>query len=919
MKSSNLLISILLVVNISIIVGYSQDNNSNKRFYFVLMPGQVSPQDTVAEVSIFSKYETEVVVSKNGQIIRENIRTIENDYISFSLTAQEAQAITNFNKQPREGISENSVIEITVVGDEYAACFVRTNYGNMSDGMSVFDISKAGYNYQISNPVNSYFAENTPSNYTALVGLHDDTKMTFRMGGCETCAAMKSDGSLLSKNGTIRRTINKSEVWYIPAYGVNSVLTGSQIKTNKPVLVFSGSNKAIGIDGSYNYTIHQEIPENSWGKSYLLPRLIGSPNEPQITIFAESPYTKFHYNDKYIAQIILPGGVINTGYYQGIAKDNDIPNVNAIEVSSDSLINVVMIDPNVIYNNKQVLHFQMQILPTELFSKEAVVKIKDDQTDFVNIVYMTSIDGSIPDNIEFAEVIDRKMEWKKLSSYSPELGLPYKKIFEDGKRYRTKNVKFKPGTYHIRSIQPFAAYQYGYSNNGAYGFPVNVFNSSFNYTDSVVPYVEYSQCCKCKITGKVIDEPRKNSEIRSNIGIIYMKNDNSYNFSFTYDIFNPGIDSVAIWYLEIVNDRLDAQAHLVFYDKAGNRKDTIIKCPTLIPEVSLQNNKIGTINLNKGIINQKIIIEISRFSDMNISKNYELYIVLDSDSTELKLGDINTYQYFEISGLRDLNLYPDIANNKIIETEITFKSTKIGKFKDSLGFIIIQRNPFAVIHWEYIDELSALVGDSYISVDDYEFEATELTSRKVTKMRISNPNNGATETALDLKINKITFIGQSLGFLGSGKTFEFGLPDDISEENPLIIKPNEYFEYDVKFEPQEELDYIVAITFEAEVDKPKNTSRIKGIGLPTSISEELKISSSIDIHSENGTIKFFSKEYYFLDNVEIFDLSGKLVNKFKVQNELNGYSLENAFTSKGVYIINCYVNGMLINKKVISK
>lgn len=917
MKSLNLIISILLLAISCNIYVYSQDITKGNRFYFILIPGQVAPEDTVAEVSIFSKYETEVVVSKNGQKIRENIRTIENDYISFSLTAEEAQAITIFNMQPREGISANSAIEIAVVGDEFATCIIRTNYGNMSDGMSVFDISKAGYNYQVSNPANSYFVDNTPSNYTAIIAIHDDTKMTFRMGGCETCAAMKSDGSLLPYNGTIRRTINQGEVWYIPAYGANSVLTGSQIKTNKSVLVFSGSNKAIGIDGSYNYTIHQEIPENSWGKSYLLPQLFGSPHEPQITIFAKSPYTKFHYNDKYIAQILTPGGVINTGYYQGIAKDKDIPNVSTIEVSSDSIINVVMTDPNVMYNNKQILPFQMQILPTELFSKTAVVNIKDDQTDFLNIVYLTSNDGSIPDNMEFAEVVAGKMLWKKLSSYSPEVGLPYQKLLEDGKRYSTKNLKFKAGTYHIRSAQPFAAYQYGYSDKGAYGFPINCFNNASNYTDSVAPYVEFSQCCKCKITGQVIDEPRKNSEIRSNIGIIYMKKDNSYNFSFTHDIFNAGIDSMTTWYLEVDNERLDAQAHLVFYDKAGNRKDTIIKCPTLIPEVFLQNNKIDTINLNKEAINRKITTEISRFSEMNISKNFELYIILDSDSTEQKIGDINTYQNFDIGVLRDLNLYPDVANNKIVKAEITFKSTKTGKFKDSIGYIIIQRNPFSVIHRKYIDELSAFVGDSYISVDDYEFEATELTFRKDTKMRISNPNSGSSETALDLRINKITLVGQNLGFFGSGKSFEFGLPNDISDENPLIIKPNEFYEYDVKFEPKEVMEYIVAVIFEADADKPQNTSRIKGSGLTTSISEDQKIFSTIQIHEENGSLKLFSQENYFLNEIEIYDFSGKLVDKFEVERELNGYSVEKKFISKGVYIINFHVNGMWVRKKII--
>ena len=918
MKSFTKLFLIMFFVIISTANIFSQDNTSGIKFYFILHPGQVQPDEIVAEVFIHSKFETDVLVEKGGQIIRENIRTKENDYISFSLTAEEVQGLTAYNEKPVEGRYENKAIRITVVGDEYATCFVRTKYGYMSDGTGIFDVSKAGYNYQISNPAKSKFVENTPANYTAVIGLYDDTRITFRMGGCESCTAMREDGGLLLPFQTLRRTLNEGDVYYVPAYGYNSVLTGSTVKASKPVLAYSGSNMAFGNDVGYNYTINQELPEDTWGKSYMIPQLFGSPHEPTITIFAKYPNTKFNYNDKFGATITTPGGIINTGYYQGIAKDMINPEIPTVEVTADSNISVIMTDPNVTYNNNQVLPFQMQILPTEHFSTTALVKIKDHQTDFINIVYKATIDGEIPNDMKISEVIDGKIQWEQLSQYSPDKGLRYVKTSDDGGHYRTKNIKFnKAGTYHFKSNQAFGVYQYGYSESGAYGFPINGNMYSTNVVDTLPPYVSYVGSC-WYIEGEVIDEPRTDSENRSNLAMVYMKTDNSYNYRFTYAPFVVGVDLKINWKLEVANDRLDAMAHLVFVDKAGNRKDTIIKCPSIYPTITKFDSKLGTINLNKGAINRKITGEISSFSDMKISNNLELYLILDSDSTEQKAGDINTYQNFDIVGLRGVNLYPSLADNKIINAEISFKSSELGRFRDSLGFVIIQKNPFKLLHWVYVEELSALVGDNYAQAEDFEFESTELTFQKGKKMRVSNPNNGQSETSLDLKIHNIKLVGQNLGFNGSGKTFEVSLPQDITEENPLIIKPNEFYDYDVKFEPQQVMDYNVAIVFEADADKPKNTSHIKGKGLTTSVAEQQKLSSNIEIQSENGTLKFYSQENYYLDELEIYDLSGKLLSKFKVEKELNGYTIETSIITKGVYIVNCRVNGLWFSKKVIN-
>src|SRR5690606_28143285 len=99
---------------------------------------------------------------------------------------------------------------------------------------------------------------------------------------------------------------------------------------------------------------------------------------------------------------------------------------------------------------------------------------KDIETDFVNIIYKTNPDGKIPYDMQIADLVDGKLNWKELRIYSPDTGLRYKTTFWEGVHYTTKNIKFdKAGTYHIKSELPFGAYQYGFSETGAYGFSAN--------------------------------------------------------------------------------------------------------------------------------------------------------------------------------------------------------------------------------------------------------------------------------------------------------------------------------------------------------------------------------------------------------------------------------------------------------------
>ena len=925
MKKSVLLIAITAIWLSAFDVSLSQSYQGSI-FYFSLHPGIVSPEDIVARIYVSAPFKAEVIVERNNQKIREGIITPKNGFAVIEFMASEVQSTTNYANKLREGVIEDGAIRISIPGTGSASCFVKTKYGINSGGMSVFDASKAGLSYQITSPQTSKFEENISANYASVIGLYDNTRVTFRMGGCENCFALKEDGELLRYNQTIRRTLNEGDVWILPAYGENSVLTGSTVRSNKPITVFSGSNKAYNTSQyELNYTISQELPEELFGKSYLIPQLTDKFNYPIIRAFADKPYTTVNFNGKNKFQIPIPGGIRNDGYIETEVKDDSKPGINPVAITSDNPISIMIIDPKLSYNDKLISPFQMQILPTELFSKTAIFRIDDQSEDNINIIYKdTLFDGTdfkIPDGLMISEVVNGEYNWIKLSQFSSGMGYAFSYTLSAGMSYRTKNISFsKPGTYAIKSDAPIGVYQYGIGGLTSYGFPVNLNFYDFELPDSLAPYVEYSTCCKCEVTGTVIDEPRIDPENRSGLGQIFMDDLDSYNYKFVVVPYIFGIDSKTTWELTRINPSQISRAHLVFYDKTGNRKDTIIECINKIPKIEPTINDFGKFKLINTPTDTTLTLEIIKENITIIPKEFELYLILDSDSTENKDGDINTYQNFDIVNLRGENLFPYLSKGKL-NVEIKFNAKEKGKFRDSLGVVLLYYNSIDKVKYTqdmvFLAELNASVVENRIWAKDYSFGSLNIDSSATVELRVSNPLNGSAEFNVSLNIYKIIFSGEDIGFDGSGKAFEISGLSGISTQNPHILQPDEDLFFNVKFQPKEVKEYSAEITFQADTDKPDNKTILTGRGEPSTSVEDNLIGSKIEIRYDNGFLKFSSKEEYQIDEIEIYDLSGKLILNETINKTLNGYSLKTTNFTGGVYIVKMYINGMWFSKKVM--
>jgi hypothetical protein len=262
-------------------------------FYVCLIPGIAAPDDYVAELSINTAIPAMVSISREDGYFKKNIITSANDFTIMKFTAYEAQPTTKYDyrqgtEKPFERVYEKAAIK--VVTHNYSgvtSCYVKTNYGNKSDVMTLLKEAEIGTDYQISHNTSKNQTEGIQTIYVAIVALNDNTKITFTLGGCSSCYVHLENAQELKPGNSTIRTIKAGDVWLIPASGTtNASLSGSKVSANAPIAVFSGNNSSYNSDVTKtNYTVIQERPINLWGNHHLIPPLLGRVMYPKVQIF----------------------------------------------------------------------------------------------------------------------------------------------------------------------------------------------------------------------------------------------------------------------------------------------------------------------------------------------------------------------------------------------------------------------------------------------------------------------------------------------------------------------------------------------------------------------------------------------------------------------------------------------------------
>ena len=855
-------------------------------YYLTFHPCSMNISDTTNSVSIYVLPQAtgKVTLTIYGLNISRTKYLIANTLAEFKLTP--AEALT-YLREPKDSVSPEHIFEgkgIKIASEVPVSVYGLIRFNGMSEGFNALQESELGKIYQVATD----YSTEQPT-YASIIGCYDNTKVTIKVGG--SGIIVRENGDTVCSSGVIRRTVNEGDVWLIPS--IND-LSGSLITSTKPCAVITG-NYSSGIpDNSktHNYLIEQELPENIWGTKYYISPVITRKDYSIIKIFAKKPYTQIYADGVPVWTITTPGGKLGSGYIETRAG---LENLRPVVISSDSVfpINVIQFNPGDEDKVDFDIPFKMQLIPKEEFKKSAVFAtpvINNDSAfrdNYINLVYKATPEGGIPDDMLIAIVKNDQINWIPLKDYSSVQGIAYSAETSDanGRKYFNKTMRLnEKGVYLLKANDPFAVNMYGLSKNGAYGFPVTNNYYDLQLPDTLAPFVEVSMDCSGLATGKVIDEPRKDPENRSNLGLIYMDIIDSYNYTFDVEPYVVGEDPSTNWTLVIQDETQNARAHLVFQDRAGNRLDTIIEHFALNLSIIEYRQNYGVFKIEAPPIEQTHTFTLKNVGDKALdADNYRLYITLDSREIDNKPGDIKVYQNFDLLSIESKDLAP-LNPGQEIKFDIRFTARSEGTFRDSVGIIILDKSTGDTCIYQYFTLLEAFVGNPYIIADDYDFKKQDVNTRSNTAtLQISNPKTSEYNATTSLKITGYTTTGDKVGVVGYDAIFEVDGLQGISDTNPLFIAPGATYQFKVSFRPDSARHYESRIIFTADSDIPDRISILNGTGEPPSSVNDNVIQNNIvcispnpardyiEISSINPMLKHGVDEGY---DIQIFDMLG---------------------------------------------
>ena len=848
---------------------FLEANNSGTLFYMTFLPCWDDPgsPNNALRIYVSSAVATKVTLEIPGLGISRTKQTTPNDVIEFVLPTQEGQPYTKGNgaypipPKPEQIWPGRAVI---LRSDDPIIAYGVTRFQYTSDGFLAYPVTSFGKTYTVASymdPTNNT-SQFLPSE-TAIVGVYDNTKVTFRLGGCESCMLMKLDGDTLKYGEVIRRTLNDGDVWLLSGIGAFNDLSGSKITATKPVSVFSGNFCAYIPThiAACDFIDEQEIPENIWGTKYHVTPMINRKNFSIIKIFAKKPYTQVYVDGVPMWTITTPGGILGVGYIESRAGVETTPRPVVINSDEGFPINVMQYNPGQQDDNVASDPFEMQCIPIEQYQTEIVFNTPGIRggfgfrDNFINLVYKATPDGGIPDDMQFAEVVNGHFNWIQMNAYSSNPGMPfdiniyndnnskysdkssvpfeYDMPDENGRRFFSKTIRLPyDGVYRIKANDPFACYAYGFGDYDSYGFPTSSALADLSTPDTLAPYLEYEKDCSGYVTGKVIDEPRIDPENRSNLGLIYMDRTSSFNYTFDVEPFVVGEDATTTWALIINDETVNAKAHLIFQDRAGNRKDTIIEHFALSPSILEYEQNYGTFKIEAPPIEQTHTFTLKNIGDRAIdADHYKLYITLDSREIDNKPSDIKVYQNFDLQNTQSVDLAP-LNPDQEINFDIKFTARSEGTFRDSVGVIVIDKSTGDTCVYKYFTLLEAFVGNQYIIADDYDFKQQVVNTRSNTvTLQISNPKTSDYNATTSLKVTGYTTTGDNVGTAGSGAIFEVDGLQGISDATPLFIAPGATYQFKVSFKPDAVRSFSSEIKFIADASIPDNLTLLKGVGV----------------------------------------------------------------------------------------
>jgi len=192
-----------------------------------------------------------------------------------------------------------------------------------------------------------------------------------------------------------------------------------------------------------------------------------------------------------------------------------------------------------------------------------------------------------------------------------------------------------------------------------------------------------------------------------------------------------------------------------------------------------------------------------------------------------------------------------------------------------------------------------------IQTEDYDFGEYDIsnTDSLSKKLKIQNISSD-----IDLKITGYSALSDS--------AFSTKLPE-IDSLNPLIIKPNEFYEFEVSFKPKEVKQYRDSIVFHSNAKKIDNVAYLTGEGIDTatSVVETEYYGTKLTISHTQSIFKVLVKETNASNiSINIYNLNGILLKSKagSLTTGLNNFEIDISKLISGVYLYNITLDGITV-------
>jgi|GEM_PF-998657 len=802
-------------------------NNVGRDYWFTVPPAYlIGGIDNFIKIFVFSAEESEVTVSVPGLGYKELKAIPKNNVAVYNISPATAQVkIYSYNEGPLDaelhrgrGINVTSPSPITVY------CVVR--YSATSDGFLCIPTNALGNSY-VASPYSSRPIGGPDQSLPNMVGVtatQDNTKMKFTLGGNSGTEVPMGGGKYLLPGQSKTYKMDRGDVVVFSNRSGAETLTGSLIEADKNIAVVSAHYCAdIPVDNHWcDYNGEMDLPIHSWGQHYHVPMVQRRKYPSVLRIMAAKDKTTV-FRDGYEIGFINDGkgGFEQSGWMERRVLSY-VPDLNGIALySGDKPIYVMFYNVGTQEDGNgydPTDPFSMVLSPVEQYQNE--IKFctpavngegKNFSNNYVMLVYALDEFGTQPDDLEIGDYRNGEFVYKPVPNEGTDMqyvtldevnsvsGAELKVPAGLGdKKYAMKVFDVSEGVHSLRSSLPFACYAYGGDPYDSYGYPTAAALKDLSTPDTIPPLVEWEIDCLGLVEGGTAQDLPEDKNIRSNLYDIRVIQEETFNFG---DVdFEPKVakgtkvippdTEIATWTIQVEDITKEAQATIMFMDRAGNITiDTIMYYPqelVLVDDVTgdAENSFYGAdIRIGDKVVRTFKITNQSELDSLVI------------DRIELKFGD---------NGFKILT-FPESPIGPMESTymDVEFEGTEQGRFTDVLGV----GNDCI---FDFTMNLEAIVGMALIEAYDVDFD---------TPFNISNKNAKAMKKKLILSASCNSEVGSDLIITGIDDS---NLPAEFTHNipNSFTIPTGDgesgVREFEIEFMPTTTGDFNGHIAFIAE-------------------------------------------------------------------------------------------------------